>query len=222
MSSYLVWVYIHILLFVFWIGTDVGVFVLGKFAQSAKYSVEQRLLAIKIGLLIDRFPRVCFVLIVPVGLQMAHMSGLLPLSATVHLAVWLAAAFWLAVVFLGFAVEGKPIAAPLRNIERGLQMAVILAFTWIGAMSLLGHGPVTATWFSIKLLVFAGITLMALGLDFISGLITTGFELLESEGATPRAQTAITVGLNRIYAFVVVIYALSLAAAFLGTVKYPT
>ena len=221
MDSYQVWVYVHILLFVFWIGTDVGVFILGKFAQSAKYPVEQRLFAMKVALLIDRFPRVCFVLIIPVGMQMAHMSGLLPLSDGQRMFVWGGSAVWLVLVFWGFAVEGQPVAKILRNVERGVQVVAIVAFVWAGLYALTAPEPVTTQWLAFKLLAFAGIILMALGLDLVSGLMTRGMEMLEREGYSDTAQSAVHVGLNRVYAFVVGIYVLALAAAFLGTVKYP-
>lgn len=221
MNSYLIWAYIHILLFVFWVGTDVGVFILGKFAQSPNYSVDQRTFGMKVALIIDRFPRLCFVLIIPVGMHLANVSGAMPLDPQVERGIWIASAVWLGIVLLGFFKEGTPTANVLRNIERVFQLVIIVSFSWAGITSLTGNGPAMVEWFAIKLLVFAGISLAALGLDFIATPLSVGFERLKNEGASPEINRSIVVGLNRIYAFVVVIYILAIAAGFLGTVKYP-
>ena len=50
MDWYAVLLFVHILSLVFWLGTDIGVFVLGKFAQNPIYAVEQRLLLLKVAL----------------------------------------------------------------------------------------------------------------------------------------------------------------------------
>ena len=221
MDTYIVWVYIHVLLFVFWVGTDIGVFILGKFAQSDKYPPDIRLFSMKVALLIDRFPRVCFVLMIPVGFQMAVLSGLLPLSGPQLGGIWAAALLWLAIVFWAFARDGEPIVAKLRHVERVIQLLAVVVMTGIGLVSLTADAPVTPAWLAIKLILFAGIILMAFGLDLVAGLSNRGFEMLEKDGYSDEAQRAIKVGLDRIYAFVVVIYILALAAAFFGIAKYP-
>ena len=69
-------IYAHILLMVFWLGTDVGVFIAGLFFIDPHRSLERRRAAIELGLIVDRFPRICFVLMLPPGkLQLAWQMG---------------------------------------------------------------------------------------------------------------------------------------------------
>ena len=79
----------------FWLGTDIGVFVLGKFAQNPKYSVDQRLLLLKPTLIIDMFPRICMVLIVPTGYQLAVNLEAIHASQYFTMGVWLLSGIWL-------------------------------------------------------------------------------------------------------------------------------
>ena len=48
-----VWGYIHILLFVFWLGADVGVFVSAIFAKNPKYSFETRMTVLQAGMTVS-------------------------------------------------------------------------------------------------------------------------------------------------------------------------
>ena len=75
MDWYAVLLFVHILSLVFWLGTDIGVFVLGKFAQNPDYSVDQRLLLLKVALILDMFPRVFMVMSLPTGFQLATAIG---------------------------------------------------------------------------------------------------------------------------------------------------
>lgn len=47
------WKFAHILLFVYWLGADLGVFLLARAAKRADLSFEQRALLLKMALLID-------------------------------------------------------------------------------------------------------------------------------------------------------------------------
>jgi hypothetical protein len=51
-------VYVHVLLFVAWLGGDIGVFVLGQhFRKRHDYSLDQRLALLKLLVIVDLAPR---------------------------------------------------------------------------------------------------------------------------------------------------------------------
>ena len=53
-------VYIHLLLFVLWLGADVGVFLAGQhFRKRRLYSLDQRIALLKLLVLIDMTPYRC-------------------------------------------------------------------------------------------------------------------------------------------------------------------
>ena len=98
MDWYAVFLFLHILSLVFWLGTDIGVFVLGKFAQNPVYAVEQRLLLLKVALILDMFPRVFMVLSLPTGFHLATILGAIQTSPSLTAVVWGFSAIWLVVV----------------------------------------------------------------------------------------------------------------------------
>ncbi len=56
--AYSVMVYFHLILFVIWLGGDIGVFLAGKqFRKRALYSLDQRLALLRLLVLIPMVPR---------------------------------------------------------------------------------------------------------------------------------------------------------------------
>ncbi len=59
MTEHGLWVYVHILLFVYWLGGDLGVFILARAARRAELSFAERAYSLRMALVIDVTPRVC-------------------------------------------------------------------------------------------------------------------------------------------------------------------
>jgi hypothetical protein len=76
-------IYAHILLMVFWVGTDIGVFASALRYIDHRRPVIERAGCMSLGAVVDRYPRVCFVAILPLGLTIASLLGLLPLTGPV-------------------------------------------------------------------------------------------------------------------------------------------
>lgn len=69
-------VYIHLLLFVLWLGADVGVFLLGQhFRKRDNYTLEQRIALLKMLVLVDMTPRSAWALMVPVSLSVLALGN---------------------------------------------------------------------------------------------------------------------------------------------------
>ena len=66
-----VWLYLHILLLVFWVGTDVGVFIAARWSEQTTLSIETRQTVLQLGMVLDRLPRSALTLIIPSGCQLA-------------------------------------------------------------------------------------------------------------------------------------------------------
>ena len=92
------WLYLHILLLVFWVGTDVGVFIAAKWSEKTTLSMETRQTVLELGMVLDRLPRSALTLIIPSGCQLAATSGWLDISGTVLGVLWLSAGIWLAIL----------------------------------------------------------------------------------------------------------------------------
>ncbi len=65
----------HVLLFVYWLGGDIGVFYSSRYVANPALSIEARATALKIMAWIDEIPRICLVTILPVGFTLAYNAG---------------------------------------------------------------------------------------------------------------------------------------------------
>ena len=65
-------VYVHLLLFVLWLGADVGVFLLGQhFRKRTMYTLDQRIALLKLLVIVDLTPRAAWALMVPMSLTLS-------------------------------------------------------------------------------------------------------------------------------------------------------
>ncbi len=211
-------VYVHILLMVFWIGTDIGVFVAGLRFMDPKRPMAERAAVIDLGMVIDRYPRICFVAILPVGLQIAYFLGLIPCSARWMALLWLLSAAWMCCVIAGMILVGSPRVRPWRRVEKGFLTSAACLFIAAGIGGLTGR-ILMPGWLSGKLAAYGAMCLFALMLDRSFGPVFTAFGAISAEGSTPEREAALRRPMVQTYVWVLAIYAAVLLSGFLGTVK---
>ena len=219
MDWYAILLFIHILSLVFWLGTDIGVFVLGKFAQNPVYAVEQRLLLLKVAMILDMFPRVFMVLTLPTGFQLATTLGAIGSSQALTAGVWGFSAVWLAVVLAGLLRHEEPIGQSAKKVEKLIHFILLVVLGWASIWSLLGDGPITSTWVAAKVLMYAllFVVMPLLEKSFLPAVM--GFMSLETEGSSPELENQIRGGMDRTYVWVLTIYAIVIITAFIGVAK---
>ena len=88
------WLFLHILLLVFWVGTDVGVFIAAKWSERTALSMETRQTVLQLGMVLDRLPRSALTLIIPSGCQLAVSSHWMTLSNAALISMWAHSASW--------------------------------------------------------------------------------------------------------------------------------
>ena len=218
MSPVSLLVYVHILLMVFWIGTDIGVYVAGLRFIDPKRNLAERSAVISLGMVIDRLPRICFVAMVPVGLQLSCSLGLLPLSSPLMRLIWVLSAVWMAVVIAIMVSFGKPQVRRLQLLERSFHIAGLVGFTaaaiggWTGRVAMPG-------WVAGKLLAYGAMFLFAILLERSFAPVFGAFGTIAAEGSTPGRESVLRGSMMRTYVWVLAIYAAVLVSGFLGTVK---
>ena len=79
LEPHLLWAYAHIVLFVYWLGADVGLYLVMVFVKNPRLGYETRATLIRLAFYIDQFPRITFALILPVGMHLARDLGLYPI-----------------------------------------------------------------------------------------------------------------------------------------------
>ncbi len=207
---------LHLLVFVYWLGGDLGAFYTSRFLIMPGVSTDRRLLAARIVGDVDMAPRSALILTLPTGLTLAQSRGWTDLSLLLVAAVWILALGWLA---LAWAVHGRHGAAPplWRQSDLGLRWLLITGLTASAAWNIAGGGSLPL-FLSLKLVVLAACT--ALGLYIRAVLKPLGPALAGLNGPDPAAaETSLATTLNRARPLVMCIWVLLIAAALLALFK---
>lgn len=213
-------VFVHLLLFVLWLGADVGVFTLGQhFRRRRQYSLEQRLALLKLLVEVDMVPRTAWALMVPVSLSVAAAGGWWDLPVWALAASWVVGAIWIWLVWDAHAHDQTPRAARNRRIEFWLKIALTLFYAGLGAISLAQGEPLAPRWLAIKALMFGGIFAAAIMIDVVFKPVGPQLGRLIAEGSSDATELPLLATMNRTRVWVWMVYVLLLATAYLGLVK---
>lgn len=219
MTAYELLLYVHLLLFVYWLGADVGVFGLALAIKNSAYSVDQRTLLMRMSLTIDMAPRMAMIAVSPVGLHLASRSGLVVVPDWLFALIWLLALVWMIGEWRAFRLMGHPSAVRFY-IANGLIM-MVACFGWLGfgIASIINGAPFGALWLSVKVAlagsVFLISTLMAVFYAPVEGMLGE----LREQGSSPALEARIATQINRGAFWTVILFFLLATIAFLGLVK---
>ncbi len=213
-------VYVHLLLFVLWLGADVGVFVLGQhFRKRASYSLDQRIALLKLLVIIDLTPRTAWALMVPMSLTLSYIGGWWQLPVAIIVLTWIIAAFWLWLVFDAHAHDMTPRAARNRRWEGWLRYILCAGFLWLGAASVLTGDPIAPPWLAWKALLFGLIFAAAIMIDVSFKPVGPLLGRLLAEGSSDATEGPLLRVMNNTRYWVWCVYALLVVTSWLGVVK---
>ena len=219
MDAYSLWVFAHVMLLVYWLGADLGVLLLALGAKNPNYSFEQRAVMLEYSMKIDFTPRLASAVMFPVGLHMSASLGLVDVSQTAFVSVWIAAIVWMGVIVGQVALEGRPIADLLRKINLGWQAILFFVLMGIGILSWTNGVPFDTQWLALKIILFAIIFAMSILIDVLFAPVGPGFMKLAQYGSTPDIEREISHGINGAIVPVLIIYFLLAVIAFIGIAK---
>lgn len=218
MDSHSIWLYVHIVLFVYWLGADVGLYAVMIVVKNPKLSYETRKTLIMMAFYIDQFPRVTFALMLPVGLHLAQDLNLFPIPDWLLVLAWVIGIAWSLMHLAVVKYKGTPLAARLLKINKVYELLMGGFFLAVGGWSLLNDSPIAAGWFAMKLFLFGLIFWIILGIDTVFQPFTTILKMGE-HGSTPAAEAEVTRQTNLTMAWAVFLYLVVLTVAFMGKVK---
>lgn len=220
-DSTAVWDYAHIVLFVFWLGTELGVFAGVAAVKNAHLSFETRQAFLRIARKVHIVPKVCFALILPVGIELTGAVNVYPLSQVLRVLFWSAALLWLVLIALRARAQGAPMGTLLGYIEIAFQTLAGAGFVVYGLNSLATGAPIDDPWFALKLAMFGLVFWTVIAVDVSFRPFQAPFAEIGEEGSTPEREEAVSRAVNQTLAYKVVLYLLIAGIAFLGKVKPP-
>jgi hypothetical protein len=214
-------VYAHVLLFVFWLGADLGVFILGQHFRKTTYSLPERLTILKLLVITDMGPRTAWCLMVPVSITLIatgpYGGWVLPVWAVAL--SWGVGLVWLWLVWDAHHQGQTPRAHFNRKIELILKFALTLFYFWLGLSSLLSGHPLAEAWLAWKAVLFAGIFACAIMIDVAFKPVGPLLADLSARGSSNATEVPLRRAMDRTRLWVFAVYALLFVTAYLGVTK---
>jgi len=219
MESYFLVKLLHLLLFVYWLGADLGVFHASGYVRDAALSVPQRAIALRIMTWIDQVPRYCLVLMLPVGYALASELGVAQVSPATIALLWILSFLWLANVYAIQRLQGTPRGDLLRRIDFVWRVVLVAALLFDAARGLAGAGHLLTPWLSAKVLIFALLVLCGLAVRVLAAPLGSALRTLLGQGSTPEIEATISRALARMRPIVIAIWIGLVIAAYIGVAK---
>ncbi|MEO9634588.1 MAG: hypothetical protein ABJF89_01950 [Parasphingorhabdus sp.] len=219
-SFYQLLVFVHIILFVLWLGADVGVFMLGQhFRKREQYDLPQRLVLLQLLVNLDMVPRTAWALMVPLTLTMVDAGGWWVLPGWALAAAWAVGGFWLWLVWDAHRHDQTPRAARDKKIESLLTIGLTAFYIGLGIISLAQGAPLAPAWLATKALMFGLIFAAAIMIDVAFKPVGPQLGKLIAEGSSDETEIPLLNTMNRTRIWVWIVYLLLVATAFLGNIK---
>jgi hypothetical protein len=221
MDMILTWKYLHILMFVFWVGTDMGVFLSCKKSTDPKLSIDARFLLLHMALRIELLPRTMWKAALPLGVMLSQANGWLSLTDMQLALVWVFSVAWWAISMTGAWYYDKPIGHTLTKINNAITSLVGVGLIVLAYTSAVGNGPfaVDESWLHWKVGIYGLINIMIVAMLYVFDPMGIAFGRLAVEGSTPEIETTISTIMDRATVTIWTTYILICIVGFIATTK---
>jgi len=217
-TSYELLQFLHVVLFVFWLGPEVAVYAWSRKAVEAGASAEQRIVAGQMMVLAGTIPRFAISLMLTVGGLLSEYVGL-EHPWWQMAGIVLLGPVWLTLVLIGTIRDGTPFGATSIRLESALRWVLIVAVPVSVAYSTMTGRLNLAPYVGSKLLLFAAILLFGQLLRDRLAPLHQGLAQLGSTGPSPELDKVMQTSLARSRPYCVAIWVALLTAALLGVLK---
>jgi len=173
--------FLHQVLFVFWLGPDIGVYMWSTKAVNPELTPGQRVSAGRIMRVIDIIPKVCMSLMLTIGGILTEMLGI-PHPWWQMAGIILLGPVWLTLTLLAFRQYGSEGSAKILQMDLWFRWAVVISVVGSVAFSLLTNRLEDTPWLTGKLLLFAAIVYFSIMMRARLAPFVAGIEKLDAEG----------------------------------------
>ena len=210
---------IHLLLFAYWLGGDIGVFYSSGFATNRNLSRGARQAAGTIMMNLDLIPRLCLSLMLTVGGILTHYYGIdHPLWQMVG--IILLGPIWTCLLIYIHFNEGTDLVKTMTKIDYYFRW--IMVFTLIASVfyafnytDRLDANP----WVGAKLIVFAGLIFCGIMIRKYIGGFIKGIHNIATDNINEEDDIAMAASLSKARVFVLTIWFLLLVEVWIGVAK---
>jgi hypothetical protein len=150
--------FLHIFLFVFWLGPDVAAYIWSRKAVQAGAPPEMQAVSRQMMARVEMISRASMSLMLTVGGLLSHYVGL-DHPWWQMAGIVLLGPVWLLLILAGFFRDGTPFGATALRLETALRWLVIVAVPLSVAWSTLSGRLEVAPYVGAKLLLFAAVLL---------------------------------------------------------------
>lgn len=204
---------LHVLVFVYWLGGDLGAFYTSHFLTRPDVPSDRRLMAAKIVGDVDMAPRTALILSLPTGLLLAESKGWLNLGWPGVIIVAIGSLAWLGLAWK-LHLDHAGASGWMKRTDTAIRYVLILALIGFSAAALSGQIQLPL-FIALKSLALAGC--IALGLYIRVVLKPLGPALMGLNGPDPTAaEASLAKTLSAARPLVMGIWALLIIAAILG------
>jgi hypothetical protein len=222
------WILLHLVLFVFWLGGDLGVFYSSRFVIDPKLTAPARATALAIMSGLDLAPRICLILFLPSGVTLmacdphgATAFGIRLFPWWLVALVWVFALAWLALAVITHRAHGR-ITAVVRA-DLALRTLAILGMAAAGCYTLIAHDPFGVTtnprWLGGKILLWCAAVSAGLGIRIMLRPFGPAFGRLMAGESGAELEAVLRRSVNGCLPYVWTIWGSVLGAAALGVFK---
>ncbi|MEU8243081.1 hypothetical protein AB0C07_32900 [Actinoplanes missouriensis] len=220
--------YLHIVLMVFWLGGDLGVFYSSRYVIKPDLPPAARLTALKIMLGLDLGPKICLILFLPSGLTLISLDahggslwGITLLPWWLLVPLWIGAFVWVWLMWTDHHEPGKH--PSVRRVDYAIRIAVIAGMAGAGLFTLLVPEPFGVTtnpkWLGAKVLLYAVAIAAGLGIRRTLKPFGPAFGTVMAGSADAGTEATVRSSVNGCLPYVWLIWGSVLLAGLLGVAK---
>ncbi|MGI9309087.1 MAG: hypothetical protein ACR2P6_07485 [Gammaproteobacteria bacterium] len=221
-SSFLFWKYLHVLMFVGWVGADMSVFLSAKKSIDESLPFDTRVTCLHMALRIELIPRTMWKMALPLGVMLSVDMGLLEISNMGIALVWIFSIIWWAISMTGAIYYDKEWGRKFAHFANFLIFGVGVGLIWIAISSYNGNGPFdpAGTWLIWKVGLYGLVNLTCLAIVVAYDPMGPAFGRLAVEGSTLEIEGLITRTFNVAILPIWSTYFLVVSIAFIATTKF--
>ncbi len=216
MDPQTLWIMVHVVLLVYWLGADISVFYSSLQIIKPENSPETRGAIVRVLSFVNFFPSVASIMMLPVGLMLAAGKGLSPIDGGWLALPWALAGIWLLISVGAASQRGTPLGKTYSNIDLWIRIVLIAVLTIAAIASFANGEPFASNWLALKVLLFAFILVCGLGIRFTFANFGMAFGRFMAEGSTPETEAALRVPVIRVKPWVLSLWAGLVVMSLLG------